>query len=105
MRPDIYPRTLENITAVLLYYFPKFSHSEIDKNAERVYDQRKFQLNELEHCCEITTKNVDLIRQYYQGIDINTLLYVGRGVLFEDESTLTGDRGKKLKAIKEGLKI
>lgn len=36
MRPDIYPRTLENIKAVLLHYFPKYSHSEVNKNAERV---------------------------------------------------------------------
>ena len=34
MRPDVYPRTLENIKAVLLYYFPKASHSEIDINSE-----------------------------------------------------------------------
>ena len=42
MRPDVYPRTLENIKAVLLFYFPRISHTEIDVNAERVYDQRKF---------------------------------------------------------------
>ena len=90
----------------MLFYFPKFSHSEINKNAERVYDQRKFQLNELEYCCELTTKNVDLIRQYYRGIDINTLLVVGHNVLFEDESKWGGEeRRRKLKAIKEGLKI
>jgi len=104
MRPDVYPRTIENIRAVLLYYFPKTSFSEIDKNAERVYDERKFKLNELEYCCEIATKNVDLIRQYYCGIDVNTLLLVGREVLFEDESTWGGDeRRKKLEAIKKGL--
>jgi hypothetical protein len=106
MRPDVYPRTLENITAVLLHYFPNKSHTEINKNAERIYDQRKFKLNELEYCAEIVTKNEDLIRQYYNGLDINILLVIGYDVLFEDESTWrTGDRARKLRGIKEGLKI
>ncbi|PWK19089.1 hypothetical protein [Xanthomarina spongicola] len=49
---------------------------------------------------------MDLIRQYYRGIDINTLLVVGHNVLFEDESKWGGEeRRRKLKAIKEGLKI
>ena len=84
MRPDIYPRTLENIKAVLLYYFPKTSHSEIDKNAERIYDERKFRLNELEYCCEIVSKNENVIRQFYKVINLNILLIVGYTVLFED---------------------
>ena len=105
MRPDIYSRTLENIRAVLLYYFPKSSHSEVNKNAERVYEERKMKLNELEYCCEIVTKNEDLIREYYRGIDINTLVVVGYDVLFEDESKWGGvQRRDKLKAIKKGLK-
>ena len=106
MRPDVYPRTLENIKAVLLYYFPKSSHSEVNTNAERVYEQRKFQLNELEYCCKITSNNVDLIRKYYNGIDINTLLVVGYDVLFKDESKWGGTgRREKLNGIKSELKI
>lgn len=104
MRPNIYPRTLENITAVLLFYFPKTSHSEINKNAERVYDQRKLKLNELEYVSCIVSKNVNVIRQYYKGIDLNTLLVVGRAVLIDEESTWgVGERSNKLRAIKEGL--
>jgi len=104
MRPDVYPRTLENIKAVLLFYFPKTSHSEIDKNAERVYDQRKFKLNELEYCCEVVSKNEDIIRQYYRAIDLNTLLVVGYDVLFEDEKKWGGtSRREKLEGIKAGL--
>ena len=61
-------------------------------------------LNELEYVCEIISKNQDLVSKYY-GIDINTLLVVGRDVLLEHESTWgSSDRGKKLKAIKSGLK-
>ncbi|WP_338357512.1 hypothetical protein [Yeosuana marina] len=106
MRPDVYPRTLENIKAVLLYYFPKKSHTEINKNAERIYDQRMFKLNELEYCCEIVTKNEDLIRKYYNGLNINIMLVVGREVLFDDESTWGGgDRRRKLEAIKAGLEL
>ena len=104
MRPNIYPRTLENIKAVLLFYFPKNSHAEINKNADRVYDQRKFQLNELEYCCEIMTKNVNLVRKYYSGIDINTLLVVGYDILFEDESKWGGkERKQKMIGIKNEL--
>ena len=106
MRPDVYPRTLENIKAVLLYYFPKASNSEINENAERVYDQRKFKLNELEYCCAIVSKNEKLIRQYYKVIDINTLLVVGYDVLFKEEGSWGGsDRTRKIKGIKEGLEL
>ncbi|PVW16270.1 hypothetical protein [Marixanthomonas spongiae] len=104
MRPDVYPRTLENIKAVLLHYFPKTSHTEIDKNAERIYDQRKFKLNELEYCCEVVTKNVDVIREYYKALDLNILLIVGYDVLFEDEKKWGGtSRRAKLEGIKAKL--
>tara|TARA_R110002049_G_scaffold168278_2_gene334849 strand:- start:1181 stop:1501 length:321 start_codon:yes stop_codon:yes gene_type:complete len=106
MRPDVYPRTLENIKAVLLYYFPKASHSEININSERIYDQRKFNLNELEYCCEVVSKNEPVIRQFYKSIDINILLVVGYDVLFKDESSWGGsERTLKIKAIKNRLKL
>lgn len=106
MRPDVYPRTLENIKAVLLYYFPRASHSEINENAERVYDQRKFKLNELEYCCAIVSKNERIIRQYYSAINVNTLLVVGYDVLFKDESQWGGtERTRKIAGIKESLEL
>ena len=105
MRPNIYPRTVKNIKAVLLYYFPKTSHSEIDKYAERLYDQRILQLNEIEYGSYIISKNRDLISQHYKVSNLNMLLSVIREVLFKDESTWgREDRRRKLKGIKEGLK-
>ncbi|MDO1514342.1 hypothetical protein Q2T41_16935 [Maribacter confluentis] len=106
MRPNIYPRTLENIKAVLLFYFPKISHGEINASAEKVYDQRKFKLNELEYCCEVLSKNESLIREYYKSLDLNILLVVGYSVLFEDEKRWgSTSRREKLKSIKAGLVI
>lgn len=104
MRPDIYPRTLENIKAVMLYYFPDSSHSEVNKNAERIYDQRRFKLNELEYAAYIISKNESLIREYYNALNMNILLVIAHELLFEDESSWgTNDRGKKLRGIKERL--
>ncbi|WP_339655339.1 hypothetical protein [uncultured Maribacter sp.] len=104
MRPDVYPRTLENIKAVLLFYFPRISHTEIDVNAERVYDQRKFKLNELEHCCAVVSKNEKVIRQFYKAVDLNMLLVVGHDVLFKEEICWGGtSRREKLKGIKADL--
>tara|TARA_R110000796_G_scaffold133143_1_gene248677 strand:- start:58 stop:378 length:321 start_codon:yes stop_codon:yes gene_type:complete len=104
MRPDIYPRTIENIKAVLLFYFPKTSHSEIDVNAERVYDQRKFKLNELEYCCDVVSKNEKVIRQFYKALDLNMFLVVGYDVLFEEEISWGGtSRREKMTGIKAGL--
>ena len=104
MRPNIYPRTLENIKAVLLFYFPKISHSEINASAEKVYDQRKFKLNELEHCCAVVSKNEKVIRKYYKALNLNILLIVGYDVIFEDENNWGGtSRREKMKGIKAEL--
>lgn len=104
MRPDVYPRTLENVRAVLLYYFPKISHTEIDKNAERVYDERKMKLNELEYACEVISRNKKLVEKNYNMRGLNIYLMVAYEVLFGDETTWgDGNRREKLKAVKENL--
>ena len=88
MRPDIYPRTLENIKAVLLYYFPNESHTSINKYAKKVYDSRELPLNELEWLCETIVNNKDLLDELYpKGADMSSLIGNFNEALLNDEST------------------
>jgi hypothetical protein len=69
MRPDIYSRTLENIKAVLLFYFPNETHGSINNFADKVYDERIIALNQLEWLCEVIDKNKELFRRLYPRRD------------------------------------
>ena len=65
MRANIYPRTVENIKAILLYYFPHEKHSILDGYAVKVYDERIIALNELEWVCEQIHENKELFDHLY----------------------------------------
>ena len=74
MRPDIYPRTLENIKAVLLYYFPKEKHSAINEYAVELYDERKLDLNKIEYLAEIISNNISLFQSHYKSHILKNVL-------------------------------
>jgi hypothetical protein len=105
MRPDIYPRTLENIKAVLLYYFPNEKHSKIDSFGEEIYDNRKIELNVLEYLCQIISENRQFFEELYPHngglLSVNNVYMA----LFDDESSWNmSDNGKSaLRKIKDQL--
>ncbi len=65
IKPDqsanIYPRSIENIRAVLLHFFPKHSHSEINEFTHKLYDERKLVLLEIEEVAKQVNKHYDVL--------------------------------------------
>lgn len=57
-----YPRSVENIKALLLYFFPKHPHSEIDDFSIKLYDDRKLELIEIEEVARQVNKHYALLQ-------------------------------------------
>ncbi|WP_299061707.1 hypothetical protein [uncultured Polaribacter sp.] len=66
LRNDVYPRTLENIEAVFLYYYPEEKHSTINKYAAKLYDERVMQLNEIEFVSEVIATHSEIIKKHFK---------------------------------------
>lgn len=59
---NIYPRSIENIRALLLHFFPNHPHSEIDDFALKLYDNRQEELYEIEKICMQVNKNFVVLK-------------------------------------------
>jgi hypothetical protein len=108
MRTNIYPRTLENIKAVLLYYFPNEKHSAINDFAATLYDDRKLELNEIEFIAEIINTNQEVFDSLFKKNYINvleTFFNSAHQALFDEENEWSGSDNRLiiLKTIKDQL--
>lgn len=72
-RNNIYPRTEENIEAVLLFYFPNEKHSVVKTLSYQLYDERKLKLNEIEYLAEVISVNMSFFKEH---INLNVLTAV-----------------------------
>ncbi len=59
---NIYPRSVENVRAVLLHFFPKHAHSEINEFSHKLYDERKLELIEIEDVARQVNKHYDVLQ-------------------------------------------
>ena len=59
---NIYPRSIENIRALLLHFFPKHPHSEINEFAHKLYDERKLELIEIEEVARQLDTHYDVLQ-------------------------------------------
>lgn len=57
-----YPRSVENIKALLLHFFPNRSHSEIDEFAHKLHNERELELIEIEDVCRQVNKHFDVLK-------------------------------------------
>ena len=87
MRANIYPRTIENMKAILLYYFPLEKHSIVDEYAAKVYDERIIALNQLEWLCKTIYDNKELLNHLYPNAEnMPAKISMSYTAIFEDES-------------------
>jgi hypothetical protein len=107
LRNDIYPRTLENIKAVLLYYFPEEKHSTINIYAAKLYDERVFQINEIEYIAEIIYNHSAIFKKHYHDLSIQATFNACYNALFvaEENWNISKNGVVIFKTIKEELEI
>lgn len=57
LKNTIYPRSLENIRAILDFYFRDYSISDVSEYAALVHNERKWSLDEIEHFAYIISES------------------------------------------------
>ena len=108
-RKNIYPRNVENIKAILLYYFPKEKHTNIDLFSDKLYDERILALNEIEYISEFISKHFLIIEPYfklkYVDSAMEVLFATCEKILFQEESEWNISKSGKdnLKALRIDL--
>lgn len=65
LRPNIYPRTRENVRAIFNFYFPNAKISEIDEATEKYYDDNIYDLSHLEFFAEKIAKNYSFFNKEF----------------------------------------
>ncbi len=100
---NILPRSIENIKAVLLHYFPNRPHSEIEEYALKLLDEREFQLNEIFEVAKKVNENMDYLRTQLQDerLTISNCFTYGADAVLEHRH-LAGSKNRIL--INNGLK-
>ncbi len=79
---NIYPRSVENIKAILEFYFQFETHTEITETAVQLYERRGVALNQLEYTAKFVTKHRDEIRKIITNRSLWNLMRDTRDVLF-----------------------
>ena len=64
---NIYPRTIENVRAIFLYFFPTAKNSAIDEATSEFYDDRNFGLNLIEFYAEMVADNDVFFEVEFKG--------------------------------------
>lgn len=67
LKENIYPRTAENIEAILLHFFKTEKHSTIKEFSEKLYDERKVDLNEIEYLAARISDNLDWCKANFKN--------------------------------------
>lgn len=107
LRNDVYPRTLENIEAVFLYYYPEEKHSTINKYAAKLYDERVMQLNEIEYIAETVYKHSAVFKKHYNDLSLQSTFNACYQALFVAEEDWNNSKNGIVifKTIKQELEI
>jgi hypothetical protein len=85
LKNNIYPRSLENIRAILDFYFKEYSLSEVTEYANSIHDERKWSLDKIEAYAYIISESraffadafntpstlANLMDYAHQAIDLN----------------------------------
>lgn len=64
---NIYPRTIENVRAIFLYFFPTAKNSDVDEATSEFYDDRRYDLNLIEFYAEMVADNEDFFKVEFKG--------------------------------------
>ena len=57
LKNNIYPRSLENITAILDFYFKDYSISDVSEYSALMYNERKWSLDKIEYFAYIISES------------------------------------------------
>lgn len=79
---NIYPRSVENIKAILEFYFQFETHTEITETAVQLYEKRGVNLNQLEYTAAFLVKHRDEIRKIIGSRNLWNLMRDTRDALF-----------------------
>lgn len=64
LKNNIYPRSLENIRAILDFYFKEFPIDEVEKYAYVLYNERKLDLDKIEYYSYVTAQSRNFLFQH-----------------------------------------
>jgi len=104
---NIYPRSVENIKAILAFYFPFENHTEIAETAVQLHEKRGVDLNQLEHTAMFVAKYRNEIRKIITSQSLWNLMRDTRDALFvpsEKWEISNGTHTPKLQALNKWTK-
>lgn len=81
---NIFPRTRNNIQAILEYYFPFETHSAIKEASKKLYEKRGVALNQLEFTAKFLSENHLEIKRMMVDKSLWGLLRDTRDALFNE---------------------
>jgi hypothetical protein len=103
---NIYPRTVDNIKAILEFYFPYETHSEIEETALKLYEKRGVALNQLEFTSKFVAEHTKDIAKIIASRNLWNLMRDTRDALFvapEKWEARNGTNTPKLEALKNWI--
>ena len=110
LKNNVYPRSLENIKAIVSYYFKGYKLSEIEEFAFQIYDDNKLSLDRIEYYAYLISQSDQFFKHHLKGSGLtisNLYNYTSQVIEKEEDNWEGSESGKKviLKAYKEFLII
>jgi len=93
---NIYPRSLENIKAIFLYYFKDIPHSEIDEFSKHIYDRRGLSLNEIKTIASTCINNKSFFEKhhFYRVGSLSNMFSYTRDALMVENEEIKGSQNR-----------
>lgn len=90
LRPNIYPRTRENVRAIFTFYFPNAKISEIEEATEKYYDDNVYDLSHLEFFAEKITENYSFFdKEFNSKPTVKLMMFYAEEALGKTETELS----------------
>lgn len=87
LKPNIYPRTRENVRAIFTFYFSNARISEIDEVTEKYYDDNVYDLCHLEFFAEKIAENYSFFdTEFNSKLTIKLMMFYSEEALGKTET-------------------
>ena len=103
---NIYPRTRENIQAILEFYFPYETHSAVKEASKKLYEKRGVQLNQLEFTAKFLSEHHPEIKRMMVDKSLLGLMRDTRDALFNEPQqweVRNGTNTPKIEALRDWI--
>lgn len=102
LKNNIYPRSLENITAVLNFYFKDYPISEVEDCATLFHNDRKLSLDQIEsYAYTVSESKIFFEEEFKTPSTIHNLIDYAYQVIELPEGQWTGSISGRIRILKE----